>query len=544
MAGSSFAQDHLRNGLLDAAADDCLDQLQADRTNLSAYVGLAETYAARGATARALDLLRSVLELSLLQGSAEVLPVVTYLLHHVLPHEDGLRSWLAEWLPQMTPSLATPTQQRALCDLYLTAGRLEEANAIWERARHDPRRERLFGFSYAKMLLVSGKVPEGAKQLRRVVEADESDFRASALLVVVKALQSKRAKAWLSLADDLKKSPPMDDARVTTLQDILDLPSSGKEGLLQFATAILQTQRQRYGEAHRAFALSLSLLPNRTNDAIPEVESIIHQSIAELYLAEGKVEEADRELALCPAGDKVLQPGFGSLVLRAELLLKQGQRNRAVVEIDKARRLLKGAGQAKKLVELLLNVLREEPQSLPPRISLANLYDRWGYPAEAARQLETVAELQRQQGRPKEAGATYLRLARLYSTSSRYEPAVKAFQHYLELDPDNLGVRQQMFNLLLEKGLIKEAVLAGREMVQVCLKVGQAERATQLLQHLVVLETNDQSLFKELGQLLASAGRCREAIEALRRASSLEPADAEIAALQEQVEGQAAAEKV
>lgn len=544
MARATLAQDYVRSGLLDAAGADYLDLVLADRTNLAAYVGLAETYALRGAEVRALDLLQSVLEFALLQGDTDTLPVAADLLHRILPDEEELRSWLATWLEDMTHTLTMPTQQRALCDLYLAAGRVDDAHAVWERARHDPKRDRLFGLAYSRMLLASGKVAEATKNLRRVVEGDETDFRAKAALSVVTALQSNRPTAWLSLREDLKNTPPADEIRVAVVRDILDLPASRTESLLHYALGTIQSLREWYADAHREFAQALSLLEGRTAADRSELESIIHQAIAEVYLSQGKVDEADREMERCSATEATYEPSFDSLVLRAGLLLKQDNREQAVAEIDKARRLVKSSSQAKKLVELLLNVLHGDPQSLSPRVSLADLYDRWGYSAEAARQLESVADVQRLKGMGIEARATLLRLARIYSASSKHEQAVSAFRRYVELDSDNLGIRQQMFNLLLKNGQVQDAVLAGREMVEVCVKVGQIERAIQLLQHLVVLETDDQALYKELGRLLASSCRYGEAIEALKRASSYDPDDAEVAALLRQAEGQATPEKV
>jgi tetratricopeptide (TPR) repeat protein len=284
------------------------------------------------------------------------------------------------------------------------------------------------------------------------------------------------AAAWRALGDEKQASqfanagapPPAQE----TYPDQLRAEELSREGVtLRFARtrAELLIARKNPDEAVKEITRYLDQVPTSALALI---------ALGDVYLQIGKPEEAITRYQAALSIDPTQAGALGSL---STALARTGQRDEAIAKLRQAIALEPGrvefkSGLAAMLAESSDKAEREESLALMLEVSTA---------------------------RPEDI-ATWVNLAQAQGANGHADEAMAAFQHALQLAPDEVGLRHQY-------GVL-------------CARVGKLEAAAEAFAAVVKAQPSQNEARANLIHALTSLGRYPEIVTALREAHELSPA--------------------
>jgi tetratricopeptide (TPR) repeat protein len=252
---------------------------------------------------------------------------------------------------------------------------------------------------------------------------------------------------------------------------------------------------------------------------LPEVGSLLY-GLAEACALEddwnGAV-EALQEL-------KGVMPNDHSVYTRlADINFRQGQLSQALGELNELLVNYQKVNDHEKTLETLGHMARMSPNNTAVRRKLSDMYLKLGMTEYGLAELDTLAELQLKAGQLKEAMRTYQKSADLHYTLGQHDEAIEIYERIVRLAPRDIDTRQQLINMYIQSGKIKEAVASERSLSEIFIQDGQIDGAIAALHQLLALAPEDVPAHHSLAQQLMSLGEYGQAARLFGRLVRLEP---------------------
>jgi len=188
--------------------------------------------------------------------------------------------------------------------------------------------------------------------------------------------------------------------------------------------------------------------------------------------------------------------------------------------------------------EKFKTALKEDPSYVWAHIDLGELLDESGKHEEALVEYEKAAKkVEKLETEDARNASIHFNLAELFWNMEKKEKAIAGFKKAVELNPEAIGYRGQLGQVLLSVGRNEEAIAEYKKAVELkpettwvhsalaeaLLEIGKKEEAIAQYKKLVKLKPKDTSYRTELGNVLLEVGRKEEAIAEYKKAVELEP---------------------
>ncbi len=292
-------------------------------------------------------------------------------------------------------------------------------------------------------------------------------------------------------------------------------------------TAEAIDQYLKLGELYRADGLSVKAIavykkiakldPNRT---------AAYTACADLYLEQGLVGEAKVQLATvaehyAKAGDTAkvvetyqhlaqLDPGNYVLVKKlGDLMLKEGMRDAAAAEYERAAQAAQTAGQEAESRRLLQKARELQPPSPESNLGLGEMLLREGKAAEAIEALQQVT------GADTDNASAWRMLGEAYGLQGASDKAASALQRAVSLGVPESEIAGPLAVSLFRIGRGDEALALSRRTTAEQLAQNDPDAAVAFLRDLAAAAPQQASLHADLATVLLSLGREEEAHAAL-----------------------------
>jgi|GEM_PF-983934 len=224
---------------------------------------------------------------------------------------------------------------------------------------------------------------------------------------------------------------------------------------------------------------------------------------------------------------KGVMPNDHSVYTRlADINFRQGLLSQALGELNELLVNYQKGNDHEKTLETLGHMARMSPNNTAVRRKLSDMYLKLGMTEYGLAELDTLAELQLKAGQLKEAMRTYQKSADLHYTLGQHDEAIEIYERIVRLAPRDIDTRQQLINMYIQSGKIKEAVASERSLSEIFIQDGQIDGAIAALHQLLALAPEDVPAHHSLAQQLMSLGEYGQAARLFGRLVRLEPDNA------------------
>ncbi len=296
-------------------------------------------------------------------------------------------------------------------------------------------------------------------------------------------------------------------------------------------TADAIDQYLKLGELYRADGLSVKAIAVYKKIAkLDPARTEAHLACADLYWEQGLVGEAKIQMATVvehysKAGDapklidaykrlSQFDPANSALVTRlADLMLREGKREAAAVEYERAAQAAQAAGQAaeaKRLLQKARDLLPSAPAAPEAKVPLAERLIGEGRIPEGIDVLRAVTRAE-----PEDAKAWRL-LGEVQASQRQAGEAIAALQRALALGIAEWEIARPLGLALLEADRADDAVALCRRLTETGVAKGEPDVAIACCRELLAANPQLTALHTHLAVTLQELGRTEEAAAALR----------------------------
>jgi tetratricopeptide (TPR) repeat protein len=537
----------IEQGLVWAAIDACHEVIRHDPTYLPVHLRLGEIYERAGYIEDALDKYRALIGCYAARGRDVDAIDVYYRIIDLAPESINVRTHLVKVLRQAKRSEEALDQALALANIYFKLGQttraLEEFKQIQRWAPALPRLHK----EYGQALLKLERWEAAQAEFRRAARLDPADPVALAQLNLTMAVLGQDERMiWDSFAALLQKlhsdpqHQPAVQAEYRTALLIVDVP------ILHYLLGLLQQAAGQHASALLEFGQALRRLIMEEHPQFAPL--LVHQAMADSYLAEGQFQDAldqlqtvqrllhDQATSMAsassiarPLPESELQRklatafiGLGQPEAAIEALLICRQYDpadpQALIELANIYHR-KGELQAaleqylalatlyeeQQQLDLAINVLQQAthlaPAPLSIRARLAHLLIRCGHTRDGLAALEEVAILFQREGQTNTAVMVLQQAAELWWMLSQHDQVQRLFNLITAWAPDHIEARQQLVNIHLLAGQYAAALAELRYIARICCERQDDAEALSCLEQIIMLDPNDADAYKRLGEL-------------------------------------------
>ena len=135
--------------------------------------------------------------------------------------------------------------------------------------------------------------------------------------------------------------------------------------------------------------------------------------------------------------------------------------------------------------------------------------------------LEQLARLQETRGQVEQALQSRLAAAEAYAEGDQVDRALEAYEASIPGHPEPTKIRQRLADLLRAKGLQKEALAQEQQLIQWHLQQAQPEQALACYKRMLNRDPENLGLLEQMADLLEDQGETEQAIDALYRLAEL-----------------------
>ena len=275
------------------------------------------------------------------------------------------------------------------------------------------------------------------------------------------------------------------------------------------------------------FGLTYGVLPTQV---------AIYRYLAQAFIAEGKIEYAVKSLKTV----KRLLPFDREVHFQlAELDFQRGQLNEALGELGELADHYEAANQPDDTIAVMKEMVRLAPNNIPIRDKLSNIYLKRGLTEAGLQELDELSELQRKNGRLRDAVKTLQRAAETYWLMMRQDKAYELYDRIVRISPGDVEARQQLVNLHIMAGRIGDAVEEQRTIAQICLQTKGPKEAIGALHQVISLAPEDTRAYFALAQVLSDTGEYAQAYKLYGRVLKIAPDNSKAKNLQAQIKAKA-----
>ena len=154
-------------------------------------------------------------------------------------------------------------------------------------------------------------------------------------------------------------------------------------------------------------------------------------------------------------------------------------------------------------------------------------------------ELNELSELQRKNGRLRDAVKTLQRAAETYWMMARQDKAYELYDRIVRISPGDVEARQQLVNLHIMAGRTKDAAEEQRTIAQICLQAHNTKEAIAALHQVIQLAPQDTRAYFALAQVLNDTGEYSQAYRLYGRVLRIDPDNTKAKNLQAQIKPKA-----
>ncbi|MEI7555698.1 tetratricopeptide repeat protein [Candidatus Chlorohelix sp.] len=303
--------------------------------------------------------------------------------------------------------------------------------------------------------------------------------------------------------------------------------------------------KSRYADAVEALSKVVSYMDkvdvqnfapsNFRYGSIPS-QSVIYRKLAKAFGAQGQSEYAIKALRTV----KRLLPYERDVYFQlAELFFEQGQLPDALAELGELADHFEKLNQVENMIDVLKEMERIAPNRIEVRDKLSQVYLQRGMTEQGMAELEELAELQRKNGRMKDAVRSLQKGAEVYMMMNNQQKAYDLYDRIVRIAPADIEARQQLVNIHILAGRLKDAIEEQRTIAQICLQNGNPQEAIGALHQVIALTPDDTRAYFTLADVLKNVNRFGEAYRLYGQILKREPTNERAKNLQEQAKQKA-----
>ncbi|NWJ48244.1 MAG: tetratricopeptide repeat protein [Chloroflexi bacterium] len=265
-------------------------------------------------------------------------------------------------------------------------------------------------------------------------------------------------------------------------------------------------------------------------------QSVIYRKLAKAFGAQGQSEYAIKALRTV----KRLLPYERDVYFQlAELFFEQGQLPDALAELGELADHFEKLNQVENMIDVLREMERIAPNRIEVRDKLSQVYLQRGLTEQGLAELDELAELQRKNGRMKDAVRSLQKGAEVYMMMNNQQKAYDLYDRIVRIAPADIEARQQLVNIHILAGRIKDAIEEQRTIAQICLQNGNPQEAIGALHQVIALTPDDTRAYFTLADVLKNVNRFGEAYRLYGQILKREPENERAKNLQEQAKQKA-----
>lgn len=569
-------------GLMYAAVDACHEIVRLDPEFLPIHLRLGEIYEREGRNEDALLKYRTVVDTYVSRGKETEAIDVYYRLIELSPDTITARSKLADLLRKAERTDEAVDQALLVANNFFRMGQTNRALEEFRRVQQWAPKSAAIHKEYGQALLKLERWEAALTEFRQAVVLDGSDPVALGQLNITLAVLAQQERAvWDSLAALLDKLRA-DAGLVPSVQSVYrtallinDTP------ILHYILGLIQQVGSQHASAMLSFEQALSLLTLEEHPLVTPL--LVHQALAESYIAEDQAQEAidqlhtvsrllreqpgrtggphafarplteaelQRRLAAALAGtgdwagaiqalNVCLQTDptdFAAYTQLADIYFRQGKLAEALQQYEKLATVYEERQQLDQAIAALQDATKLAPSSTIIRSRLAQLLIRRGLIDEGLRELQEVAILQKNTGHLKDAVLAMQQSADIYWMLGQHDKVYRVYDQIVAIAPTDIEARQQLVNLYLLSGRHDAAITEQRRIAQISQEQRNWNEALSALHQIIALDPNDVLAHEQMGGLLMNLKEFEQAVRMYRRLVRLRPNDEHAQALQSAAE--------
>jgi tetratricopeptide (TPR) repeat protein len=175
------------------------------------------------------------------------------------------------------------------------------------------------------------------------------------------------------------------------------------------------------------------------------------------------------------------------------------------------------------MIEVLKQMVKLAPNKIEVHDKLSQVYLQKGLIPDGLQELDELAELQKKNGRLKDAVRSLQKAAEIYQMMGQQNKCYELYDRIVRISPGDVEARQQLVNLYIMAGRLKDAGNEQRAIAQICLQNNQTQEAIAALHQVIMLAPDDTRAYFQLATVLTGAGEFGQSYKLYNRILRLEP---------------------
>lgn len=572
---------YIEQGYLEAALDACHEVIRLDMDYFPIHLRMGEIYERQKRPKEALIKYHTLIDTYMVREEYERAIEVYYRVIELSPDVTNARMRLADLLKRVGRLEEAAQQLAHVASAYFRMGQtnkaLEEYRHILQWAPKNAELHAQYGLALFKIERYESALSEFRKALDL---GDNQDPVAIARInMTLAAIGEQPAHIWASLAallEQLKSKPQAIGAVQSEYRAALIVSDTP---ILHYILGIIQQQANQHASALLEFQQTLELLQAQQSEhPLPE-PVLVHQAMADSYIALGEAEQALQQLRICQqyqgktpvdqtTVDQTMKYPFatplsrGDLVRRmaeayaasddlagaeqalldarrllpydraiytklADVYFRQGRLNEAVAQLIDLATYYESNQYLDRAIEVLQDALKLAPNHIGVGSQLAHLYIRRGYPDKGVEGLLRVAEQQRRAGQLKDAVKSLQQAAEVLWMLGKHEEVRGIYDKITQIAPDDVEARQWLAIMHTLAFRIRDAIAEKKQIVRIYTERRDYENAIAELHQIIGLDQKDLDAYYMLGDMLMRRGEFAQSVQLYRRMMKMDGIEVE-----------------
>jgi tetratricopeptide (TPR) repeat protein len=462
---------YVAHGLLTAAIEECLRVIELAPQYLDVHLMLGEIYVRQGKIEQAIAKYAILVDTYLVNGRIDDAIATFRRILQLEPNNLTYRVKLIELLNRQGRVDEVLQERMAAADSYLRLGYADRAIQEYEQALLANPNNLQVRLNYAQALMKAGRGPQAIGEYQRVLTVDPGNVLAL-------------SRFQIALGTGIGAAP-----------GAMGGPNAGRAAALDVLARLLRAMRaegmRSYDDVVRAYLQALETSP---------ANSDLRYALGQVYLLAGRHQEAltsFRQCAHMPGMEVLARFGAGQALLAANDPPSGVQ---AVAELEEASKIARmtppeptvwaarprADGEERLAPDIEISMLLARAYQMAGKIdqvqrTLQSVKDQRPYSDEVYRAL---AEVSAKQGDTQAQLREYAQLVRHYRNNRMVENAITMLREMAKLAPDDPGVRSELADIHIQRGLLDEALSELKQLADIYTRKGQLKEAAGVLQHM------------------------------------------------------------
>jgi tetratricopeptide (TPR) repeat protein len=565
------SEKYIEQGLLEASLDACHEVIRLDLSYLPIHLRMGEIYERQRRPNEALTKYNLLIDTYTVREEPEKAIDVYFRVIELSPDVTNARARLAELLHRVGRIDEAADQSCHVAANYTRLGQTNKALEEYRRALQWAPKHKELHSQYGLALFKIERYESALNEFRKALDLGTSTPTDIARInMTLAAMEEQPAMVWDSLATLLEQIKGNPQANNTVQAEYRATLLVNDSPILHYILGIIQQEASQHSSSLFEFEQALTLLEFGEAPNLPRV--LVHQAMADSYIALGQAEEALEQLrqAQKAAGKAKTDPAIkhpfaaplsqGDMVRRmaeayaasddmdgaekalleakqhlpydraiytklADVYFRQGKLAEAVGQLDELATYYEEHQQLDRAIETLKDALKLAPNHIPIGSKLARLYIRRGYPDEGVAGLKRVADQQKRAGHLKDAVASLQQAAEILWMQGKHEEVREIYDKIVQVAPDDIEARQWLAIMHTLAFRTSDAIAEKKQIVRLYADQRDYENAIAELHQIIGLNQKDLESYYMLGDMLMRRGEYAQSVQLYKRMLKMEEVD-------------------